>query len=85
MTFVPSDYGEMKLTDNGTATTISSQNSWVKITGFSEGQTGGVTVSNSDLVVDQRGNYYIDASGAATPASTNTDFEFGIFTNDSLV
>lgn len=85
MTYKSRDFGEMTITDNATATTISSQNSWVKVTNFSSGVTNNVTFSSNELTVTRNGNYKVSSSGAAIPASSSTTFEFGVFVSDSLV
>lgn len=85
MTFRPNDFGEMKIVDNANATSISSVDTWVKVTNFNAGQTNGVTFGNNELTATQAGDYLLISSGAATPASTNTVFEFGVFKSDTLI
>lgn len=82
-------YGELALNGNATATSLPTQNAWVKVTaGWVAGDASGMTpqVGSSDIRCDLAGNY-----GVVCPTShlnaggSNRDFQFAIFKNGALL
>ena len=85
MGYTPNDYGEMTVIDNTTETTISSQNTWTKISQFASGNLDGVSFSSSELQVSQAGTYLAAIAGSLSPASTAVTFEVAIAKNGSPI
>jgi len=52
--YTPNDYGEMTVIDNITETTISSQNTWTKISQFARDGTSNVTVTDANFTLVQQ-------------------------------
>jgi hypothetical protein len=85
MSYTPNDYGEMTVVDNTTETTISSQNTWTKISQFAQGNLDGVSFSSSELSVSQSGTYLASIAGSLSPATTAVSFEVAVAKNGSPV
>lgn len=78
-------YGSMKVVDNATETTINSQDTWVKVSDFTAGETKDVTFSNSSLTTVLGGDYQLVSAGVAQPGQANTDYEMAIFKDGGLI
>lgn len=79
MTFKPTNCASMYLVDNATATSISVQNTWYTVSGFSRGALNDWTFSPDKLTVNANGGgeYLIFWAATVTSGGTQT-FEMSL-------
>ena len=78
-------HGEIYAYENTVATTVSVQNTWYQLTGFSaNGQSFGTTPdhTNDHITIDQTGIYLVKVSLTATGSAPNKTYQFMVKKNN---
>jgi hypothetical protein len=74
-------YGSMTTSSNSNTTTINSQNTYVELNIYNEGETRDITFSNSDLNINTTGTYKVDLDGSLQAENNQDTFELSLFVN----
>jgi len=83
--FTRTQYGNIYVLGNTSATAIAAQNTWYQFTQFNiNGVSDGITPDHTtdDLTIAEHGNYQISCSISFSPEITGDTFEFQIFKNN---
>lgn len=75
----------MKINANQTKTTINNQDEYVKVKQFAAGKLQDVQFTQNSLQPNLATDYFISASGSATPEATDTKYFIALFKNGTLI